>query len=473
MTEIWKKGALEIVAAIRGGEISCREAVQAHLDRIDTVNSTINAVVRRYDDAALKAADEADAALAAGRGHQNAGKLGPLHGLPVTLKENVDMAGEPTTQGMPALLNRIAEADEPAVARLRAAGAIVIGRTNLPDMGLRLHTDSGLYGPTVNPWDSTRTPGGSSGGEAAALSTGMSPLGLGNDYCGSLRWPSQACGVATLKPTLGAIPRGALAVTLASIDLMMVHGPMARHVQDLRVAYGVMAGPDPVDPWTSPVLPEGAVHPHLPKGKVAVSTNPGGERAHSQVVSGIEKAAAALEAAGYEVSEGEPPNFQDAVRLWSEINKAVPLGMSGDMIRALFSEDALKTMGLWGAALDVEAGPETLGASLARRTELLREWGAWFNENGLWLTATATDIPFKIGDDLSTPERMGEILRGHRVIMATNALCLPSTVVPVGHEGGLPQSVQIIGPRFSEYQCLDAAEAVEQVAGMTMPIDPK
>lgn len=467
MGEIWQKGALEIVDAIKSGETSSREAVQAHLDRIDTVNVGVNAVVRRYDEAALAAADKADAALGAGE------TTGPLHGLPITLKENVDMEGQPTTQGMPALLDRIAAADEPAVARLRAAGAIVIGRTNLPDMGLRIHTDSGLYGPTVNPWDKAHTPGGSSGGEAAALATGMSPLGLGNDYCGSLRWPAQACGIATLKPTLGAIPRGALAVTLASIDLMMVHGPMARKIEDVRTAYSIMVGPHPVDPWSSPILPEGAPHPHLAARKATFCTNPGGNGAHPQVIAGIESAAAKLEAAGYQVSEGEPPNLSDAVRLWSEINMAVPMGMTGKMMRAFFSEDAMKTLGLWAAATDIEAGPETLGASLARRTELLREWGAWFAENGLWLTATATDIPFQVGDDLKTPERMAEILNGHRVIMATNALCLPSAILPVGIMDGLPQSVQIVGPRFAEYQCLDAAARIETACDAITPIDPR
>lgn len=466
MTDIWKQGALDIAAAIKSGHISAREAVQAHLDRIDRVNPAINAVVRRYDDTALTAADTVDARFKAGD------DLGPLAGVPITLKENVDLEGEPTTHGMPALIDQVAEKSEPAVARLIAAGAIVIGRTNLPDMGLRIHTDSGLYGPTLNPWDSTRTPGGSSGGEAAALATGMSPLGVGNDYCGSLRWPAQACGIATLKPTLGAIPRAAPAATLASADLMLVHGPMARRVADLRVAFGLMAGPDPVDPWSCPVLADGTPHPHLARKTIRVSTNPGGAGVHRYVAAGIGLAADRLEAAGWRVEEGEPPLFSDAVQLWTEINSSVPSALTGDMIRTMFTPDAMKTMGLWKAASSYQARENALAAALARRSDLLREWSAWFNENGLWLTATATDNPFKVGDDLTTPERMREILSGHRVIMATNALGLPSAVVPVGVMDGVPQSVQIVGPRFSDYHCLDVAAVIEAATEAITPVDP-
>ena len=198
--ELWRRGALELAGMIARKEVSSREVVQAHLSRIDEVNPRLNAVVRRLDDTALAAADAADAAVAAG------GALGVLHGVPVTVKENIDLAGTPTTQAVVAFADAIAPIDAPLVERVRAAGAIPIGRTNLPDFGLRVTTESSLHGNTHNPWHPTRTTGGSSGGEGSALASGMSPLGFGNDIGGSLRNPATCCGIASIKPTTGVVP---------------------------------------------------------------------------------------------------------------------------------------------------------------------------------------------------------------------------------------------------------------------------
>src|SRR5213592_949004 len=183
--ELCSIGALELAAKLRAGEVSSREAVEAHLARIEDVNPALNALRLVLADEALAAADEADRCRAAGE------ELGPLGGVPVTVKENLDVAGTPTTMGLTAFAGAIAPEDAPAVAGLRAAGAIAIGRSNLPGRGLRFHTYSEIAGATLNPWAPDRTPGGSSGGEAAALATGMSPLGVGTDLLGSLRWPAQ------------------------------------------------------------------------------------------------------------------------------------------------------------------------------------------------------------------------------------------------------------------------------------------
>lgn len=185
--QLWRWSARKLAEAIRGGVVSSREVVQAHLDRIDAVNGRVNAITVVLGEAVMAAADAADAATVRGAA------VGPLHGVPVTVKENIDVAGSATTQGVVDLAHAIAEHDAPVVRHLKAAGAIVIGRTNMPDFGLRWHTDNDLHGPTLNPWDPKRTAGGSSGGEAAALATGMSPLGLGNDMGGSTRQPA-ICG---------------------------------------------------------------------------------------------------------------------------------------------------------------------------------------------------------------------------------------------------------------------------------------
>jgi amidase len=193
MSEIWQLSAAELAQRIARRQLSSVEVVDAHLARIDAVNPALNAVVRVLADDARAGAVLADKRLAAGE------TVGPLHGVPFTVKENIDMAGLPTTWGVPALAEALVLSDAPVVERMRAAGAIPIGRTNLPDMALRVHTFSSLHGLTRNPWHPGRTAGGSSGGEAAALASGMSPIGLGNDIGGSLRNPANACGIASIR----------------------------------------------------------------------------------------------------------------------------------------------------------------------------------------------------------------------------------------------------------------------------------
>ena len=189
MNELCSKGAGELAGMIASGEVTSTEVVDAHLARIEEVNPDLNAVTVTLADEARAAAAAVDRAVAAGE------PLGPLAGVPFTVKENIDVAGSATTWGVAALAGQIASTDAPMVARLREAGAIPLARTNLPDFAFRWDTESGRAGRTRNPWDPTRTPGGSSGGEAVALATGMTPLGLGNDLGGSLRVPSQMCGI--------------------------------------------------------------------------------------------------------------------------------------------------------------------------------------------------------------------------------------------------------------------------------------
>jgi amidase len=245
-TELWRMSATELAEAIRSGQVSSREVIEAHLRRIEAVNNSINAVVITMAEQAVTAAKTADRAVAAGA------DLGPFHGVPFTVKENIDVAGTPTTQGFKALADAYPRRDAPVVERLKAAGAIPIGRTNLPSGAVRWHCESELWGATLNPWNRSRTPGASSAGEAAAIATGMSPLGLGNDGLGSLRHPAQCCGVCALKPTLGRIPHAstveATEIATIGMQLTQVNGPLARRVADLRGALEVIAGPTWRDP---------------------------------------------------------------------------------------------------------------------------------------------------------------------------------------------------------------------------------
>ena len=262
--DLWKRTANDLAQMIAAGEVSSLEVVNAHLDRIGEVNGWLNAVTRVLANEARTAAIEADAAVAAGD------ELGPLHGVPCTVKENVDVSGTATTQGLPAFAELIAPTDAPLVERLRGAGAIPIGRTNLPELGLRVSTDNPLHGLTRNPWHPDRTAGGSSGGEGSAIASGMSPLGLGNDIGGSVRNPAFCCGITSIKPTHGRLPTYSVFEhdqnpALAS-QVMLTDGPMARSVADLRAAMEVLPGRDPRAGKSSKA--------HLPNWNAAPTSGP-------------------------------------------------------------------------------------------------------------------------------------------------------------------------------------------------------
>ncbi len=198
--DLWRWDAVELAAAIRTRKVSSREAVQSVLERLEAVNPAINAVTVVLGDPALADADAADAAVKRGEA------VGMLHGVPVTIKENIDQTGQATTNGIVTFKDVIARSDSPPVANWKRAGAVIVGRTNTPAFSLRWHTDNALRGRTFNPWARERTPGGSSGGAASALASGIAPLAHGNDLGGSVRYPAYCCGVAGIRPTLGRVP---------------------------------------------------------------------------------------------------------------------------------------------------------------------------------------------------------------------------------------------------------------------------
>jgi amidase len=314
-------------------------------------------------------------------------------------------------------------------------------------------------------------PRGSSGGDAAALATGMTPLSLGNDTGGSLRWPAQCCGISTLKPTLGRIPHASSIEPMdapISTQLMGVEGPLARRVADLRAAFEAMAGPSWRDPWTVPAPLRGP-EPAKPV-RVALVLDPAGLGTAKQVQDGVRKAAKALDDAGYAVDEVEPPSITAAAktavdmlnpdwRLWWQFMSSA---MAADLTRYM------------SALLEVagDADPLTTTQSFMIRQSLLRAWGELQEKHPLIVAPVYTDIPFEAGKDLTTAG-VAEIHRGMRMTLAVNALGLPAVALPVGIGDGLPQSVQVIGPRYREDLCLDAAAALEDRLGIITPIDPR
>ena len=247
--EIYYNDATALAGLVRDGEVSPVEVVRAHLQRIEDVNGRLNAIVT-LNDGAEDRAREAEAAAATGE------RMGPLHGVPITVKDCVDTAGLRTTRGSRLFSDHVPAADASVVQRLTDAGAIVIGKTNMPEFALWWETDNVVFGRTENPWLEGRTPGGSSGGEAAAIASGMSPLGIGSDVGGSIREPANYCGIVGLKATHGRVP---LTAHWPDVLLRFMHvGPIARTVRDAALALSIMAGPDGVDTYAVPIPPPDA-----------------------------------------------------------------------------------------------------------------------------------------------------------------------------------------------------------------------
>jgi amidase len=468
MNELCKLSALDIARHVAKREVSCVEVIDAHLLRIREVNPQLNAIVHVLGDEARSAARAADAKVARGD------PLGPLHGVPFTVKENIDMAGQATTWGVVPLAQAAVPVDAPVVERMRAAGAIPIGRTNMPDFALRWHTDSSLHGLTRNPWHPQRTAGGSSGGEAAALASGMSALGLGNDLGGSLRVPASACGIASLRPSAGRVPDAGLVPVedrLLAFQLMNVQGPMARRVADVRAALAVLAGAHPRDPWSidAPLDRPKASGPI----RVAVVAEPPGGSTHPAVAATVRRAAQALADAGYIVEEACPPRYEEAAECWVRL-------LFGDMasvmpqLQPMFGADAMTFLN--NALRIVPPVPDAASWShlMAERDSIGRAWSLFMSERPLLLSPVSTQLPIEHRADMATPEGTAAIREAMRPVVPANLLGLPSACVPAGSdaETGLPIGVILTGQRLRDGDCLDAAEVIEARLGLVTPIDP-
>lgn len=464
--ELWRCSASELARRIAAREVSSRDVVEAHLERIGQIEPALNAVTRVLADDVRTAADEADRALARGA------VVGPLHGVPFSVKENIDVTGSPTTQGLPALAGAIPPIDSPVVERMRRAGAIPIARTNMPDLGLRVHTHSSLHGATRNPWHPAHTTGGSSGGEAAALATGMSPLGLGNDIGGSLRNPAHCCGIASLKPTMGRVPHASALPpedgALAS-QLMLAEGPMARSVADLRLALSVLAGPHPRDPFCVPA-PLELPRPAGPL-RVALLDEPAGGTTAPAVRDAVRAAADALARAGFAIERAVPPSFERIVEVWGAflVNDLRPLL---PIMGGVMGADAMRFIEM---VMAVHPVLDAAGMSeiLVERHRIAREWSLFQERWPLLLSPVWTEPAFRGDDDIADADGAVRTLRLIRCVLPGNLLGLPAAVVPAGVADGLPIGVQLTGARFREDLCLDAAAAIEAALGVATPIDPQ
>lgn len=359
--------AADITAAIGSGDTTACEVIEAHLARIGDVNSRLGAVTRTLDDAARAEAEAIDRARAAGV------PLGPLAGVPFTVKENIDVRGSATTHGVPALREAMPTGDTPIVERLRRAGAIPIARTNLPDMSLRFHTSSQLFGATLNPWNERLSPGGSSGGEGVALATGMSAIGLGNDAGGSVRVPALFGGVAALKPSYGRIPSDRTIgrdLTLSS-KLVPVNGVLARSVMDLVLALRVLAGSDPRDPRAVDVPIDGPAR--ATPIRVGVVKDPGGLGVDPATIGAIDAASAALADAGYVIEMIDVPRLTETLDAYSRMIMT-EFHLAKPMLERLLGADGRRYIALATARVKAPVDLAEYVRLTAVRMSLQRDW---------------------------------------------------------------------------------------------------
>jgi amidase len=462
-SELWQLDAVDQARLIRTGRASAREAVQSALGRLEAVNPYLNAVVQFMAEEALAAADAADVKRARGE------VLPPLHGVPVTIKVNVDQTGYATTNGVVAFKDAVAKEDAPVVANLRAAGGIIIGRTNLPAFSMRVFSDNALHGQTLNPLDPTVSAGGSSGGAGSSVAAGIGAIAHGNDIGGSVRIPAMYNGVVGLRPSLGRVaafnPSQQVARPFGS-QMMAVQGPHTRTVRDCRVALAAMAKGDPRDTrWVDAPL-EG---PPLPKRVALVVENPGGTL-HPAQAEAVRTAGRHLAAAGYEVEEVSPPNLNDIVECWMAIgaNELFPALLP--RMRQLGDPDAIASMETWNQLVPASGMARFLQA-IAERDLFIWRWLEFMQTRPLVVLPTMGSLAPVHNLD-TTLEGQKQVLDQIRVSLVAPVLGLPSLAVPVGWAGRLRPGVQIMAPRFREDLCLAAGEVVEAAEGVVAPVEP-
>lgn len=463
MTEIWRLSAAALAQAIRRREVSAREAADAALARLDAVNPAINAVVEHRPHEVRAAADRIDRAIAAGE------DPGVLAGVPVTVKVNVDQAGFATTNGVTLQRDLVARSNSPVVDNLLRAGAVVLGRTNTPAFSMRWFTTNLLHGDTRNPRDPALTPGGSSGGAAAAVAAGIGHLAHGTDIAGSIRYPAYACGVHGLRPSLGRVPAYNASLPERGIgpQLMAVSGPIARTIADLRLGLAAMAAADARDPWWVPAPLEG---PPAPR-RAALCVRPGGLAVVPEVEAALRDAARRLEAAGWTVEEvADTPSLHEATALLIKLWLGEGFPALADAIKREGDPGALAML----AAMGAEAGalpPDAVVQALLRRAGLTREWLLFLERHPVLLLPVSAELPFPDGLDLD-PAGFERVWRAQPTQSGLPLMGLPGLTVSTGLVGRTPVGVQLTAGRYREDLCLLAAEAIEAGGVPPAPIDP-
>jgi amidase len=462
--------ASELARAIRKGKLTSRETTEAHLERIDRLNGSVNALVVVDREGALKAARAADRTLA-----KKDAKLGPLHGVPITIKEAFDVKGLLTTSSHPPLKDNVATADASLVSRLRAAGAVILGKTNVPELCADFQTESPLFGTSKNAWDDRRTAGGSTGGGAVAVAARFSPLELGSDIGGSVRNPAHYNGIFSLKPTEWRVPGHGHVPDLPGVTrvtrYMGVFGPLARSVDDLELALRIVAGPDGYEAEAPPV-PIGPT----PKFKasdlrIAVLESNPLVKVSDDTARVVQATAKLLAKAGAKVKRAEPDGL-DWTQGWEDwcdhfqymLNALKPLAERERFFPMIDSSDPSARSAARGARLDMGR----FFAVLDRRDGTMRQCEGFLDEYDAWLMPVMPDAAFVrqsqkqplVIDGTPYPY----FFAGTSYNFLANLTGQPSIVLPCGFsKEGLPIGLQLTGKRWDEARLLGIAKVLEKL----------
>jgi len=461
MQDLWRLSAAEMASLIRSKKVSAKEAATSALARLDAVNPKINAVVDHRPEDVLAQASAVDAAI--GRGED----AGPLGGVPVTVKVNIDQEGFATTNGLKLQRDAIAKSNSPVIDNLRKSGAVILGRTNCPAFSYRWFTTNLIHGDTKNPRDPGITPGGSSGGAGAAVAAGIGHIAHGTDIAGSIRYPAYACGVHGLRPTMGRIAafNAALPERPIGPQISAVSGPLARTIGDIRIALAAMSAKDYRDPWWVPAPLEG---PAMPK-RVAMCLNPDGLDPVPEVKAAVADAGKRLARAGWIVEEiVNPPPLREAADLQTKL--WLGDGYEAQLEMAEREGDPGALACLRGNRAKVH--PFDLSKALTRRATLTREWLAFFENYAVLLMPVSGELPFPDQLDRKDEASFARVWHAQLPQIAIPFMGLPGLTVSTGLVGRVPVGVQLVSGRYREDLCLAAGEAIEAGGTTSAAIDP-
>jgi len=436
-----------IAELIRSGAVSPVEVAEAHLDQIGKLNQHLNAIVTLAPDL-LEKAKEAESAL------QRGGHVGPLHGVPVTIKDTIETAGLLSTSGSKLRADYIPAKDAPAVARLKAAGAIILGKTNASEMAMDYSADNLVFGRTNHPLDASLTPGGSSGGEAAAIASHMSPGGLGSDLAGSIRVPAHFCGIAGLKPGAGRVPgEGQFPPSSGPYSLGAVIGPLARTVGDLRSLFRVI------------VNSEGPRMSTLKDLRVAWYVDDGVAPVTQETKAAVESVVASLSDAGFVTEERRAPHVERANELWLKVFSRASVVQLRKAYAGRESEGG--SFVTWRLSSADDTPPASLDEYIGiwmERDQLRAEMIDWMETTPILVCPVGSTPAYKHDTLKVTLDGVSiGAFRAFSYAQAFNLFDLPVVTIPAGKsKEGLPIGVQIVGRPFAEELILDVAEIVEK-----------
>lgn len=463
MSDLTLAPAVDMARDIREKTVSPLELAQLHLAKMERLNSQLNAFVHFDPDDVRRRAREAEAAVMKGQ------TLGPLHGIPISIKSSIDVAGLRCEAGTRLRAGYVATHDAPLVERLRRAGAIILGVTNTPELLMAWETDNLLYGRTNSPWGPELTPGGSSGGESAAIASGMSAGGAGSDGGGSIRVPAHFTGICGLKPTPGRIPpTGHFPPSGGPFALLGVVGPMARTVEDLKILFEVMQGPDDADTCAAPVPLQWPNMDEVNRLRIGYFEDDARTPVTPEIRSAVRAAAEALTHAGFDVQPFRPAGLEEARLLWKKFFVKVGGMLIGPMFNDSKEEPSpiLKRFLEWSAAEPSLSGQDVIDSWIARdvlRAGLLEQMRRY----PILLCPPAAVAAFRHGERRwSIGDKTIEYLDAWSYTEWFNLLGNPAAVIPVNQSReGLPVGVQIVGRPWEEERVLSVAAIIERELG--------